>query len=76
MHNPLGYLGIDQYGDKYILKSQYPRKELLEYFGRKHASKMYTDLKSGGHKESGYVIAGHWITLYRVFEWKEGKING
>ena len=64
----LGYLGIDQHGQHYNIK-KYPRKELLEHFGMKHADKMYID-QFGGHSiHSGYVINGLWITVYKVHEW-------
>ncbi len=63
----LGYLGIDQYGQRYKLE-KFPRKELLEKLGRKHASKIYVDSKSGT-KHVGYCIGGLWITVYEVHEW-------
>jgi hypothetical protein len=66
----LGYLGIDQYGTHYVLK-EHPRKELMEQIGCKHVDKMFVDLKSGGSREKGYVIAGHWIDIYEVHPWKE-----
>lgn len=58
-----GYLGIDQYGNKYILNTKHPRKALLEQFGAKHCEKIYRGL--GEH--CGYFVKGHWITLYKVF---------
>jgi hypothetical protein len=41
---------------------------LLERLGRKHASKMYRDTQGKERKayHIGYVIAGHWISLYEV----------
>ncbi len=65
----LGYLGLDQYGDTYHI-NKHPRKELLEQLGCKHASKMYVDTKSGDTKHVGYVVAGRWINVYVVSEWK------
>lgn len=70
----LGYLGIDQLGDYYKI-NRYPRKELLEKLYRKSASKMYVDLKKGGSKHIGYVIANKWVTIYEVHEWKGGCVN-
>ena len=70
----IGYIGIDQHSQYYQI-DKYPRKELLEQLGRKHADKMYVDLKDGGHRHIGYVIAGHWINVYCVCQWKE-KSNG
>ncbi len=34
------FVAFDQYGSHFIIK-KHPRKELLEYFGRKHADRMY-----------------------------------
>lgn len=64
----LGYLAIDQYGQQ-IKIDKHPRKELLDYFGYKKASKMYRDSKSGAPKHIGYVIGNHWLTVYEVHEW-------
>jgi hypothetical protein len=65
----LGYLGIDQCNQKFFLKTKNPRKELLEMLGRTKAEKMFVDDKDGNRKHIGYIIAGHWITLYNVTEW-------
>lgn len=67
----LGYMAIDQYNTTIHLKTLFPRKELLEYFDRQHADIMYRELKAGGSEEIGYIIAGHWLTIYRVSNWKE-----
>ena len=45
--------------------TSHPRKELLDYLGRKHASRMFIDTSSGA-AHIGYVIAGEWFTLYHV----------
>ena len=37
------YLGLDQYGQHYLIR-EHPRKELLEKLGRQHAAKMYLDV--------------------------------
>jgi len=66
----LGFMGIDQYGQHYII-DKYPRKELLKLLGRQHASKMYVDTVDDKIKHKGYVIAGRWIEIYRVLEWKQ-----
>jgi hypothetical protein len=65
----LGYIGIDQYGNHYIL-NKYPRKELLAKLSCKHAGKMYCDKKDGSTVHTGYIINGLWITVLRVSEWK------
>ena len=58
------YMGHDQYGNHYSIK-KYPRKELLEQLGRKHADMMYMDnMKDGKSYHVGYIIAGRWITVY------------
>jgi len=56
-------IAIDQYGQRYRLRSKHPRKELLEMFGRQHASKMYLDT-ADGTKHIGYVIAGMWLEIF------------
>jgi hypothetical protein len=70
----LGYMGIDQYGNHFKI-DKYPRKELLDTLGRKHADNMYVDLKDGGCRHDGYIIADHWISVYQVHTWKNG-VNG
>lgn len=57
------FMAIDQYGTTYHNLGPYPRKALLERFYRKSAHKMYIE-PDGAH--IGYVIAGHWLTLYEV----------
>jgi len=66
----LGYIGIDQFGETYNIK-KHPRKELLEQLYRQHTSKMYVDKKDGSTRHVGYIIAGHWITVYEVHEWQK-----
>ena len=66
----LGYLGIDQYGNKYSMK-KFPLKELKEvYHLPGKASKIYTDCKNGDSEESGYKIGDLWIDIFRVYPWK------
>jgi hypothetical protein len=59
-------MAIDQYGHAYHDLGERPRKELLKRFGRKHASKMFIDDKDGKSYHTGYVIAGLWLSLYKV----------
>ena len=68
----LGYLGIDQYGDRYKM-DKHPRKELLDQLDRSHADLIYRDRKSGPPRVVGYVIAGLWIDVYEVHEWVRGN---
>lgn len=70
----IGFLGIDQYGLKYCLtKTKFPRKQLLQLFGSTYTKKMYVETKNGKIKHVGYIIDGHWIKIYKLFEW-EGKV--
>lgn len=63
------FMAIDQYG-RHIFLFNHPRKELLEYHNVKHASKMFVDKIDGSTKHIGYIIAGHWYTLYNVTYWE------
>lgn len=65
----IGYLGIDQYGQKYVLRTKHPRKELCEKLGRKSARKMYRDSKDGMAQHIGYIVGGLWIRVYALHEW-------
>lgn len=67
----LGYLGLDNFGNYYRI-DKYPRKELLDYLGYKHADKMYTDTLSGKTKHIGYIIGQHWIRIYEIHDWNGG----
>jgi ribosomal protein L35AE/L33A len=60
------YIGIDLRSGEAIPIQEHPRKELLEYFGRSHAQKMFCDLTNGGTRHEGYVIGGHWIRVFGV----------
>jgi len=59
------YMAIDQYGNTFHSLT-HPRKDLMVRLNRKHASKMYMDKNDGSAVHVGYVIAGHWLTVYRV----------
>ena len=63
------FIAIDEQGNYYMIGNNPPRKWLLDYFGRQHADKMYIDTGKG-HKHIGYIIAQHWITIYRISPWK------
>ena len=67
----MGYIAVDQYNQIYHIGNHPPRKWLLNYFGRQHAKKMYCDAKNGKVRHTGYVIAGYWLSIYRVCTWKE-----
>lgn len=60
------YIALDQYGNHFSIK-KHPRKELLEHFGRQHADKLYHDnLLTGETEHIGYVIDGHWLSVFRL----------
>ena len=62
------YIAFDQYGNTFHIE-KHPRKELLEKLCRAHASKMYVDrLNESEPKHIGYVIAGHWLTVYKLMD--------
>lgn len=62
-----GFIAIDQSSQHYYM-TKYPRKELLQQLGKKHAAVMYCDLKTGGYRRVGYVIGGHWLDIYEVHD--------
>jgi hypothetical protein len=65
----MNYIGIDQYGATYKLyNTKHPRKALLEYLGYKHASKMYVDKLDGSTVQTGYIIGGLWIHVFKLEE--------
>jgi hypothetical protein len=67
----LGFMARNQYGETiHFPNEQHPRKALLQHFGRKHADKMYVNTKDGKEQHVGYIIAGNWLTIFRVFSWK------
>ena len=50
---------------------RHPRKDLMDLFGVRHASKMYEETASGKSQHVGYVVGGRWISVYRVTPFKE-----
>ena len=64
------FIGINQCGDCFRIR-KYPRKELLEQLGYKHADKMYRDTKNKKSVHIGYVIGQHWIEVFKLSNWKE-----
>lgn len=62
----LGFLGVDQYGGKYLLTDpRFPRKQLLNKLSAKSAKKIYID----NGKHNGYIVRGLWVVLYRVYSY-------
>ncbi len=60
------YMAIDQYGHTEHDLGPHPRKALLERYGRKRAERQYIDTKGGQTYHTGWIVAGHWFTVYRV----------
>lgn len=60
------YMAIDQFGKTYHDLGKHPRKALLERFGRRHAERMYLDMRDGRTVQTGWVIAGRWCSVYEV----------
>ena len=69
------YMATDQYGNTFH-GLKHPRKDLMEKIGSKHVEKMYVDLKSGGSRQKGYVIGGHWLSVYEVTPMGSKKKKG
>ena len=63
-------MAIDQYGTTYHDLGKHPRKTLLARLCRTNASKMYVDTQNGVCRHVGYIIAGLWLSIYSVTEWK------
>jgi hypothetical protein len=59
------YIAIDQYGNHRFI-DEFPRKELTQYHGVKHADKMYRDTSGGGEQHVGYVVSGHWYEIMKL----------
>lgn len=64
------HMARDQHGTYYHALGKYPRKALLERLNRQHADKMYVD-REGSTVHIGYVIAGLWLTIYKVTSWEK-----
>ena len=64
------FVAIDEQGNSYLINSKFPRKWLLDHFSRKHADKMYIQDTLETAKHIGYIIARHWLTIYRISKWK------
>lgn len=62
----LTHMAQDQWGNTYHNLGAHPRKALLERIGAKRADKMYCDTLEGKTNHVGWIIRGHWLTVYRV----------
>ena len=63
------YIAVDQYGRAFCGLTR-PRRDLLKEFGVTRALKMYVDDKEGNTFHTGYIICGHWLTVYSVTPWR------
>ena len=59
------YMAVDQYGETFH-GLEHPRRDLLERLNRQHAGRMYIDHKDGSTYHTGYIIAGHWLSVYGI----------
>ena len=66
-----GHMAIDQWGQTEHDLGPHPRKELLRRYNRKSSRKVYVDKKNGGTVHIGWIVAGHWFTVYRVERWEK-----
>ena len=66
------YMARDQYGNT-VHGLTHPRKELLDRFGRQHADKIYRDKADGSTVHVGYIVAGHWYSLYEVTPFEKAR---
>jgi len=62
------WLAIDQFGTIHWLRTHSPRRALLEKTGRARAEKMYRDGPDGKPRHTGYVIGGHWFSVFQCAE--------
>jgi hypothetical protein len=60
---------ISNYGERIVLRTKHPRKELLEHLGVRSAQKVYQDTDEGTF-HVGYIAAGRWWTFYEVTPWR------
>ena len=61
---------VNESGERIALEGRHPRKELLDYLGRKSARRMYRDKADGRTVHVGYVVGGSWWTFYNVTPWE------
>lgn len=60
------HMAIDQFGNTLHNLGKYPRKALMEKNGVKSCKKMYCDTTSGESYHRGWVVSGHWYSVYEV----------
>ena len=69
------YLAIDQYGCHHSASGASPRIAFLDHFGRRSARIIYNDLRSGATIQTGYIIAGLWLSPIFTLERWEKKVS-
>ncbi len=67
-------IAINSHGHVYWIGKNPPRKWLLDYFGRQHSTMIYNQIGMNEIKHVGYIIAGEWLTIYRVESWKKEHV--
>lgn len=65
------FLAIDQFNQEYLLRSKFPRKELLKIFSVSKVTKIYIDDKSGKSYHVGYAIKGIYFRLFKLEEFRK-----
>ena len=68
------FVATDEQGNFYLIDSKFPRKWLLDHFGRKHTDKIYVQDTLETAKHIGYIIAGHWLIIRRLSNWKKESV--
>lgn len=56
-------LFIDQYGNRFFARTVKELRKQIGMGGSK-VEKMYVDRKDGSTIHTGYVIGGHWLSMY------------
>lgn len=65
----MNYLAVNEYGYVIKLLTKYPRKELMDYFGVKHAERIYQNTSEGTKMHVGWIVAKQWWSIYQLCEW-------
>lgn len=60
------HMAIDQYGATFHNLGRFPRRELLERLDRKSSKKMYQDGTDQTTFQTGWIIAGLWLSVFEV----------
>ena len=69
----LGYIAIDQYGNKILLADadKHPRGQLLDTLAATNCQKMYADKLDGSTKHTGYIVAGCCFKVLELHAWEQ-----